>query len=53
MARRNHQEQSPDKGVLGLGSDLELMAVIALGWPDEKPRTTKRKMLKELIVYRD
>jgi len=43
----------PIKELLGLGSDLELMAVIALGWPDEKPRTTKRKMLKELIVYRD
>ena len=43
----------PIKQLLGLGNDLELMAVIALGWPDEKPRTTKRKTLKELIVYRD
>ena len=43
----------PIKQLLGLGNDLELMAVIALGWPDEKPRTTKRKILKELIVYRD
>jgi nitroreductase len=43
----------PIKHLLGLGSDLELMAVIALGWPDEKPRMTKRKTLKELVVYRD
>lgn len=41
------------KQLLGLVNDLELMAVIALGWPAEKPRTTKRKTLKELIVYRD
>jgi len=43
----------PIRQLLGLGDGLELMAVIALGWPDEKPRTTKRKTLKELIVYRD
>ena len=41
------------KQLLSLGDDLELMAVVALGWPDEKPRTTKRKALKDLIVYRD
>ena len=43
----------PIKQLLGLGNDLELMAVIALGWPDERPRTTSRKKLEELIVYRD
>lgn len=47
------RSDTPIKQLLGLGSNLELMAVIALGWPDEKPRTTKRKTLKELIVYRD
>jgi len=41
------------KSLLGLGDELELMAVIALGWPAESPRTTKRRSLKELIVYRD
>ncbi len=43
----------PIRQLLGLGSDLELMAVIAVGWPDEIPRPTKRKALKDLIVYRD
>ena len=43
----------PIKQLLGLGNDLELMAVIALGWPDERPRATRRKKLEELIVYRD
>jgi len=33
--------------------ELELMAVIALGYPDETPRATKRKDLKDLIVCRD
>jgi nitroreductase len=41
------------KQILGLGEDLELMAVVALGYPDESPRATKRKELKDLIVYRD
>jgi nitroreductase len=41
------------KQILGLPQELELMAVIAMGYPDEKPRATKRKELKELIVYRD
>ena len=41
------------KQLLGLPEELELMAVIALGYPDETPRATKRKELKELIVYRD
>ena len=42
----------PIKQLLGLGDNLELMAVVALGWPGERPRTTKRKALQELIVFR-
>lgn len=38
--------------ILGLGDALELMAVIALGHPAEKPKQVKRKDLKELIVFR-
>jgi nitroreductase len=41
------------KKILGLPEELELMAVIAMGYPDETPRATKRKELKDLIVYRD
>ncbi len=41
------------KQLLRLPDELELMAVIALGYPDEAPHATKRKALKELIVYRD
>lgn len=41
------------KQLLGLGKELELMAVLAIGVPDEKPPITKRKELKDLIVYRD
>jgi nitroreductase len=41
------------KEILGLGAELELMAVVALGYPDEKPRSIGRKELKDLIVYRD
>jgi nitroreductase len=42
----------PIKRILGLGDELELMAVLALGYPDETPRPTKRKVLQDLIVYR-
>jgi nitroreductase len=38
--------------ILGLGTKLKLMAVIALGFPAESPKATKRKALKDLIVYR-
>ncbi len=38
--------------LLGLGGELELMAVMALGHPAESPKATKRKALKDLIVYR-
>jgi len=41
------------KQLLSLSEELELMAVIALGYPDETPRATERKDLKDLIVYRD
>jgi nitroreductase len=41
------------KHILGLGADLELMAVIALGYPDESPRRTTRKEMKDLIVFKD
>lgn len=41
------------KKILGLSQELELMAVIAMGYPDETPRATKRKKLKDLVVYRD
>lgn len=41
------------KQLLGLSRELELMAVIAMGYPDETPVVTKRKELKDLIVYRD
>ena len=38
--------------LLGLGGELELMAVVAAGYPAESPKPTKRKALKELVVYR-
>lgn len=47
------KSSEPIKQLLGLPEELELMAVIAMGYPDETPRSTKRKELKELIVYRD
>ncbi len=37
--------------MLGLRKDLELMAVIALGFPAESPKAGNRKELKELIVF--
>jgi nitroreductase len=38
--------------LLGLGGELELMAVIALGYAMEDPKATRRKDLKNLIVFR-
>jgi nitroreductase len=38
--------------VLGLANNLELMAVLALGYPAESPNPVKRKGLKDLIIYR-
>ncbi len=40
------------KRLLGLGKELELMAVVALGHPDEKPKSVKRKPLKDLVIFR-
>ena len=41
------------RGLLGLGGELELMAVLAIGYPAEAPKTAKRKELKDLIVFRE
>lgn len=38
--------------ILGVDKTLELMAVIALGHPDEQPEITTRKELEELVVFR-
>jgi nitroreductase len=38
--------------ILGLARELELMAVVALGHPDEKPKSVKRKPLADLVVFR-
>ncbi len=35
---------------LGISSSLELMAVLAIGWPQETPTIGKRKPLDELIL---
>lgn len=43
----------PLRELFGLSGSLELMAVIALGYPDEQPRPSKRKEIKELIVFQD
>ena len=40
------------KTILGLARRLDLMAVVALGYPDEKPKSVKRKPLADLIVFR-
>jgi len=38
--------------LFGLGKELDLMAVVALGYPDEKPKSVIRKTLDELVVFR-
>ena len=40
------------KATLGLARELDLMAVVALGYPDEKPKSVKRKTLADLVVFR-
>lgn len=40
------------KAILGLAGELDLMAVIALGHPDETPKSVKRKPLADLVVFR-
>ncbi len=37
--------------LLGLGDDLELMAVIALGYPARKDQKSRRRPMEELIVF--
>ena len=39
--------------LLGLEDKLELMAVLAMGWPVKKQRSSTRKPLAELLVYTD
>ena len=39
--------------LLELPASLELMAVLAVGWPVEKPRRSSRKPLDKVIVYKD
>lgn len=38
--------------LLGLGDQLELMAVLAVGHPAETPKPTPRKSLADLVVFR-
>ena len=40
------------KVILSLAKELDLMAVVALGHPDEKPKSVKRKPLADLVVFR-
>jgi nitroreductase len=40
------------KEILGLDKRFDLMAVIAIGHPAEKPRTVPRKPLRDLVVFR-
>jgi nitroreductase len=42
-------KKSGVNGVLGIDADNELMAVIAMGYPDEKPKCS-RKAMKDLII---
>lgn len=39
--------------LLELPANLDLMAVLALGWPVEKSRRSSRKSLDKVIVYKD
>lgn len=38
--------------ICGLGTDLELMAVVALGWPGATNQKSERKPLDELVLAR-
>ena len=40
------------RNLLGLPEKLELMAVIALGWPKHRNQKSRRFPLDELIVFR-
>ena len=35
-----------------LGTDKKLMALIAVGYPDEKPKPPKRKKLSEIVTFK-
>jgi nitroreductase len=39
------------RDLLGLSEDLELMAVLALGYPAHRNQTSTRKSLEEVIVF--
>ena len=48
------RNSEPLKQILDLNnSSLELMAVVALGYPAETPKAAKRKALTDLVVYRN
>jgi nitroreductase len=38
--------------ILGFDKELELMAVVAMGYPAESPKISRRKELKNLIIFR-
>jgi len=40
------------RDLLGLGGELELMAVVAMGHPAEGPRQGRRRALRDLVVFR-
>lgn len=44
-------KQNEIRPVLGIPSDKFLVAILTVGYPDEGPRTSKRKDLKELVHY--
>ncbi|MEW6110111.1 MAG: nitroreductase [Nitrospirota bacterium] len=46
------KSNEPIREILGLNANLELMAVLALGYPDEKPKKGNRKPLGQLMVLR-
>ncbi|MBI5640851.1 MAG: nitroreductase [Nitrospirae bacterium] len=39
--------------ILNLDKGLELMAVLAFGYPDKKPKAVKRRAISELLLLRD
>lgn len=41
------------RSLLNLPRSLELMAVLAMGWPMADHRRSSRKSLEELIIYKD
>lgn len=41
------------RSLLDLPRSLELMAVLAMGWPAEGERRSSRKSIEDLVVYKD